>query len=406
MIFKALIVGAAFLVIAAVAALLPSPHPNSSAATAQAQSRYCDAIHIYNVNARVSHPETARTVTLEWSDDAGYHIEGEYEVTYQIERRANEADSADWETLGTVAGVQHWTGDAGLGAWVYRVGMVSLQVDDEVFDCSPQWAAVEVSVLTRDELIEAELDQFCDAAEVYGLEARATDPGDGSDRMLILEWHDELIRLLLPLPHSDDLQYYVVLEEIHYRVERTTAPGGEDSTWEVLGEVVRTIEPLAPGPLNLFANLTEPAEWTGPLQPGEWVYRIGMVEVKGSGVARECGNPRWAELHATVLTEAERAELKARRAVLVAQAVRCATDSLTGNMDAAAREVVGIFIEEQINEITAGFDEQYHDEAARFRELVTLTILLCSDEPPGGRHAEGVSWAMILLLDYDDYYRR
>ena len=49
-------------------------------------------------------------------------------------------------------------------------------------------------MLTRDELIEVELDQFCDAAEVYGLEARATDPGDGSDRMLILEWHDELIR--------------------------------------------------------------------------------------------------------------------------------------------------------------------------------------------------------------------
>ena len=259
-------------------------------------------------------------------------------------------------------------------------------------------------MLARDELIEVELDQFCDAAEVYALEARAPGPGDGSDRMLVLEWNDELTQLVLPF--NAELQHYVDLEEIHYRVERTAAPVGEGSTWHVLGKTVRTIEPLVPGALNLFANLAGPAEWTGPLQPGEWVYRVGMVEIKGSGVTRECGNPHWAELHITVLTEAERAELKARRGVLAAQAVRCATDSLTGNMDAAARQVVGIFVEEQINEIIAGFDEQHPDETARFRELVTLTILLCSDEGPGGRHGEGISWAMVLLLDYDDYYRR
>ncbi len=404
MIFKASIVGAVLLVLAAVAALLPNPRPTHGALTAQEAPRYCDAIHVYHVDAQVSHPGAERTVMLEWFDDAEYHIDGGYKATYQIERRADESDGADWETLDTVAGVQHWTGDAELGVWVYRVGIASLRVDDEVFDCSPQWAAIEVSVLARDELIEVELDQFCDAAGVHGLDARATDPGDGSDRMLVLEWHDELTELLLP--HRSDLQYYVDLEEIHYRVERTAAPGGEGSTWHVLGKVVRTIEPLVPGPFNLFANLSEPAEWTGPLQPGEWVYRVGVVEIKGSGVVRECDNPYWAEIEITVLTEAERAELKARRAVLVAQAVRCATDSLTGNMDAAAHAVVGIFVEEQINEIIAGFDEQYHDETVRFRELVTLTILLCSDEPPGGRHAEGISWAMILLLDYDDYYRR
>ena len=406
MIFKASIAGAAFLVLAAVAVLLPSPRPTHGALTAQETPQYCNVALVNHVDVQVSHPGTERTVTLVWWDEIEYFIEGEYTAVYQIERRPTEASDTDWEMLGTVAGIQYWTGDARLGEWMYRVGVVSLRMDNEVLDCSPQWTEVNVSVLTQDELIEVELGQFCDAAEVYALKARATDPGDGSDRMLILEWNDELVQLVLPLPHNDDLQYYVDLEEIHYRVERTTAPGGEGATWEVLGEVVRTIESLVPGVLNLFANLSEPTEWTGPLQPGEWVYRVAMVEVKGSGVMRECGNPYWAEIEITVLTEAERAELKARRAVLVAQAVRCATDSLAGNMDAAASEVVGIFVEEQINEIIAGFDEQHYNETARFRELVTLTILLCSDEGPGGRHAEGVSWAMILLLDYDDYYRR
>ena len=141
MIFKASIVGAVLLVLAAVAALLPNPRPTHGALTAQEAPRYCDAIHVYHVDAQVSHPGAERTVMLEWFDDAEYHIDGGYKATYQIERRADESDGADWETLDTVAGVQHWTGDAELGAWVYRVGMVSLRVDDEVFDCSPQWAA-------------------------------------------------------------------------------------------------------------------------------------------------------------------------------------------------------------------------------------------------------------------------
>ena len=404
MIFKASIAGVVLLALAAVAVLLPTARPTHGALTAQETPQYCNIALVNDVDVQVSHPGTERTVTLVWWDEIEYFIEGEYTAVYQIERRPTEASDTDWEMLGTVAGIQYWTGDARLGEWMYRVGVVSLRMDNEVLDCSPQWTEVNVSVLTQDELIEVELGQFCDAAEVYALDARATDLGDGSGRMLTLEWRDELMYLLSPSHNEYD--YYVDLEEVHYRVERTTAPGGEGATWHVLGKTVRTIGALAPEPLNLLINLSEPVEWTGPLQPGEWVYRVAMVEIKGSGVTRECGNPRWTEIEITVLTEAERAELKARRAVLVAQAVRCATDSLTGNMDAAARKVVGIFVEEQINEIIAGFDEQYHDETARFRELVTLTILLCSDEPPGGRHAEGISWAMILLLDYDDYYRR
>ena len=120
MIFKASIVGAACLVLAAVVALLPSPHPTHNTPTAQAQSRYCDAIRVYHVDAQVSHPGAARTVMLEWFDDAEYHIDEGYKATYQIERRADEADGAGWETLDTVAGVQHWTGDAGSSG---RVGV-------------------------------------------------------------------------------------------------------------------------------------------------------------------------------------------------------------------------------------------------------------------------------------------
>ena len=389
MIIRASIAGGALLMLTAIAMFLSSTATTMAqeptpAAAPSVQAESCDVAYLHYLDARVSWPNSdqPRTVTLEWWDELRYYLEEPYDASYRIERRNAESNgSADWETLETVTNTNSWKGPVELGTWIYRVAIVSVEVDDVSWECRPQWAEVSVNVLTEEELIEAELELFCNHAYIWELYATVADSTNWPDETLTLEWHDELMYFVMYHGGSDD-RFYVELEAIHYRIEKTAAPADDNAVWQTVAEVL------------------DEGTWTGSAEPGKWVYRVGVVKIEGNGVTREC-KPLWAETKVTILTEEERAEQERQREVLIAESVRCATNELTDNLNRSAMEAVGAYVEERIDEIVGGFDS-YGDSATHFRQLVVLTVLLCSDEGPGSYYGYGGSWAMVLLLD--DYY--
>ena len=359
----------------------PTPLPTLPV-TESALAELCDSAHIYVLEADVSRPEPSqpRTVTLAWWDDLVYYLEEPSAVSYRIQRqRANAGVDADWQTLATVTGATSWVGEAELGSWVYRVAVVEIDVLGVSRECKPNWAEVSVDVLSADDLIEAELQYFCDEVDIFALYASVSRSTNWPDETLTLIWNDPLQALRHPDYHPEALT-------THYRIEQATAPVADNTEWQLVAEVIGE------------------STWTGPAEPGTWVYRVAVVKMQDSGVVVEC-DPKWELVDVRILTEAERAKLERQRSILTAESVRCATDDLTSNLRSAARSVVSEYVEERIGVIFAELDNS-GDEASSLGTLVYWTILLCSDERPNffGFNL-GQSWVMLLLFDdFDDFF--
>ena len=297
-------------------------------------------------------------------------------MSFQVERRnADTAENGDWQALATVVNDYSWTGNAEPGSWIYRVATVEIQANGNSQRCKPGWVHVSIDVLTADELVRAALLQSCLEAEVYDLRATVAVASNWPDKTLTLQWNAGLYfnDVSDQLPRSD---------VIHYRVERTGAPDRDNSHWQTVAEVANE------------------RTWTGPANPGRWIYRVAVVKVESGGVAVDC-EPRWATTEVRILTDAERARLEQQRSILMKESVRCATDDLTNNLRSSARAVVGEYVEERLGEIFAEMDDN-GDETSTFHALVYWTILLCSDDRPSFfGFSPGLSWAMLLL--FDDY---
>ena len=367
---------------------VPTPTPLPTLPITESElAELCDSAQIYVLEADVSRPEPSqpRTVTLAWWDYLVYDLliydlEEPPAVSYRIQRQSADAGvDAGWQTLATVTGATSWVGEAELGSWVYRVAVVEINVRGASRECKPDWAEVNVDVLSADDLIEAELQYFCDEVEIYGLYASVSHSTNWPDETLTLRWNDTLQALRNPDYHPESLT-------IHHRIEQATAPVTDNTEWQLVAEVI------------------DETTWTGSAEPGTWVYRVAVVKIQDSGVEVEC-DPKWEFADVRILTEAERAKLERQRSILITESVRCATDDLTSNLRSPARSVVSEYVEERIGVIFAELDNS-GDEASSLGALVYWTILMCSDERPNffGFNL-GQSWAMLLLFDdFDDFF--
>ena len=149
---------------------------------------------------------------------------------------------------------------------------------------------------------------------------------------------------------------------------------------------------------------TEGRTWTGPAEPGHWTYRVGTIRMTKGDVAAEC-QPWYAETYLHIQTAEEAAEQARQSAILQAEAIRCATATLTSDLQGEARQIVAGVVAERIAEALAERkDENYPDGA--FHALVALTVLLCAEEgpPTGYGTGGGPLWNTLILLDLADFY--
>ena len=143
--------------------------------------------------------------------------------------------------------------------------------------------------------------------------------------------------------------------------------------------------------------------WTGPAEPGHWTYRVGTVRMTKRSVAVDC-EPWYAEVHLRIQTAQEAAEQARQWAILQAEAARCATTTLTSNLQGEARQIVASVVAERIAETLAASEDENHPDEA-FYNLVVLTVLLCAEEgPPIGYGLDvSPSWSTLFLLGLADF---
>ena len=353
----------------------------------QAEAEYCESARITDLYAD-GHPAGIKkpaVMVLAWSLDINPWPEDLYveEAVYNVHRR--QADSDTWEFVATVKDRTHWEGIPKSGEWTYNVGLVSLRTNGDTETCNGVRAETTIDIPTEAELAPDLLSELCKRSEVIWLEA--VRPGDGS---LMLKWQDDLDHFYEDV--EDELRYWewgastFKADTVIYSVQRSaTAPDNTPLGWVTLAE-------------------TTERTWTGPAEPGHWTYRVGTIRMTKGEVAAAC-EPWYAEVHLHIQSAEEAAEQARQSAILQAEAIRCATATLTGNLQGEARQIVADVTAKRIAEnLAARKDENNPDEA--FHALVTLTVLLCAEEgpPTGYGTGGGPLWNTLILLGLGDFY--
>ena len=347
---------------------------------ARAQAEYCERARVVDLHAEVHHTdlETPGYVVLYWSYDISPWPKDLYldEVAFRVDRR--NAKGGEWETVGTVVIDYTWTGPTDPGQWIYRVSLVSLHTSEGTELCSNVAAETAVDLPSESELTQNLLGQLCQASEVNYL--LAVRPEDGS---LMLKWEDELDHYYEEDWHhlrGDNTPTFRA-DAVIYRVGRSSVvPGGSEDGWTTLAE-------------------TEERTWTGPAEPGRWVYRVGTVRMTKGSISQDC-DPWYAEEYVSIQTEEEAAEQERQSKILQAEATRCATQTLTSGLRNEAWEIVANYTAERVAEAVAESADP-NDPEATFNSLVTLTVLLCAEESPplGYGVSTGPVWGTLMLLD-------
>ena len=229
----------------------------------------------------------------------------------------------------------------------------------------PQTPPVTLEPLTPDEFLEL-AGSVCNAVEVRSL--RAELDGDA----LELDWHTSYYSG----PHlGPRYRGY----EIGCRIERRReASNGAEANWDLVAEV------------------TYRSRWSGPADPGQWLYRVAVWSIAKDGQTLECEEePDWREIPIHVPTAEERAQAEAQRQVLLTEATRCARASLTANVAEEALPVVTAQIEAAVAE---RFAENEGIES--LMELTKLTLTLCSGASGSDEGtSELTPWITTILFD-------
>ena len=352
----------------------------------QAEAENCEKAGITDLYGKaypVGIKEPAYMV-LEWSLDISPWPEDLYveEAVYRIHRRP--ADSKAWEFVATVSDETYWEGEPRPGQWVYYVGLASLRTNGDTETCDGVGAETTVELPTEAELAPELLAELCERSEVIRLEV--VRPDDGS---LMLKWQDDLDYFYEDV--EDDLRDWqweasaFKADTVVYRVQRSaTTADNTPLGWTTLTETTRRT-------------------WTGPAEPGHWTYRVGTVRMTKGDVAVDC-EPWYAQVHILIQSAEEAAEQARRSAILQAEAARCATATLTSDLQGEARQIVASVVAERIAEtLAARKDENHPDEG--FYALVSMTVLLCAEEgPPIGYGLDASpSWSALVLLGLTDF---
>ena len=353
----------------------------------QAEAEYCESARITDLHAD-GHPPGIKEpgfMVLSWSLDINPWPEGldVEEAVYRVHRRP--AGSDTWELVDTVTNRTDWEGAPELGEWSYHVGLISLRTNGDTETCNGVRAETTLKLPTEAELVPGLLGELCERSEVVWLQAVRLD--DGS---LMLKWEDDLDYFYEDV--EDDLRHWeweastFKADTVVYSVQRSaTTPDNTPLGWVTLDE-------------------TEERTWNGPAEPGHWTYRVGTIRMTKGNVAAEC-EPWYAEAHLHIQSAAEAAEQTRRSDILQAEATRCATATLTSNLQGEARQVVAGVVAERVAEIAADRkDENYPDGA--LHSLVALTVLLCAWEaaPTGDGPGGDQFWNTVILLDLLGFY--
>ena len=330
----------------------PEPATEEDAETLARLKKYCRDGEVYGLYPMVTDADEGpgKIVSLEWWGDLHYWELSEEEtlVYYRIERQshAKDAPTGDrWQVVDTVHTTNVWTGPVETGHWHYRVRLIGLVSGDLIHECQEtKWAETEVNVLTPQE----ELEQSCGSAFIYDLRATVKPAPDGQGQTITLEWGQGYF-----FPEAPEKT------ALTHHIERVRDdPGRGESSWETVAEVVDT------------------DTWNGPVEPGNWIYRVALVSLQAGDLAAQCEKPHWEKTEVWVPTAEERAREESDRRILIEQATACAKDALTANFAPAAQEVVGRRIEERVAEVVA----EYSPDEVVTNDLVTLAVLFCTDE--------------------------
>ena len=353
----------------------------------QAEAEHCENARITDLDA-YGHPagiEEPGYMVLSWSLDINPWPEDLYveEVVYNVHRRP--ADSDTWEFVDTVNDRTDWEGTPKSGEWIYHVGLVSLRTNGDTETCNGVRAQTTINIPTEAELATELLGELCGRSEVVWLEVVRLD--DGS---LMLKWQDDL----------DHFYEYVEDELRHWEWDSSTFKADT---------VVYGVQRSATAPDNTplgWATLAETTErtWTGPAEPGHWTYRVGTIRMTKGNVAVDC-EPWYAEAHLHIQSAEEAVEQARQTAILQAEAIRCATATLTKDLQGEARQIIADVAAKRISQTLAERKDENNPDAA-FHALVTLTVLLCAEEsPPMGYGLDGgPSWSALILLGLGDFY--
>ena len=346
--------------------------PEDTETLAQLES-LCDEGFVYQLYAEVvgGGDGQGKTVSLQWRSDLQYYDFPEGVTPYyRIQRQTHDKvapTGEQWETVDTQPNIDVWEGPVETGHWHYRVRLIGLTSGDLQHECeAAPWAEDIFNVLTPQE----ELAQYCEDAHIYGPIATVKPSSYGQGDTVTLEW---------------DLGYYgssppLLPDAVEMiRVERTRDGNEEGSNWETVAEVSDT------------------GTWTGPAEPGNWLYRVGLVSLQAGGLTAQCEEPNWSyEVEVWVPTAEERAREASDRKILIEQATTCATDVLTSNLTPAARTVVGRHIDERVVELAKEYE--------RAEDLVVLTVLFCSEgELVSGLGISISAQLYILSLLFEDF---
>ncbi|MYC31869.1 MAG: hypothetical protein F4X64_01680 [Chloroflexi bacterium] len=357
----------------------PTPTPEltseSDAKALDEMHEYCHDGEVIELEADVGGTEVVngvefKTVSLQWWSKRSYWDLPEGMLAYyRIQRQSHDKDDPtgdEWQTVETVTNTDVWKGVVETGHWHYRVGLLGLVSGDLVHECqTTQWAEDIFNVLTPQE----ELEQTCETAYVYHIGATVEPAPDGQGEVVTLEW-----RL--------DYYYPGVPEgtELTYRIERVRDDsGGSASSWEKVAEV------------------SDMTTWNGLAEPGNWIYRVALVSLQAGGLVGQCEKPHWEKVGVWIPTAEERVREESDRDILINEATRCATDTLTENLSPAGREVVARHVEGRVSEVAADIDDN--------EELVTLAVLFCADGELFSGYGLSFSAQMyILLMLFDEGY--
>ena len=351
-------------------ALTPPPPPTATPDPATEQdARRLDEMHEYchdgevrELEADIAGTEVVngvefKTVSLQWWSKRSYWDLPEGMLAYyRIQTQSHDKDdptAEEWQTVETVTNTDVWKGVVETGHWHYRVGLIGLTYGDQVHECqTTKWREAEVNVLN----LQEELEQICEIIEIiyiYHVAATVAPSPDGQGETVKLEWESELEYYLDYAYHY--YGYTQLPEETvgNYRVERILDGSNEDEgNWETVAEVSDT------------------NTWSGPGEPGDWIYRVALVSLQAGDVVGQCEKPLWAQVDVFVPTAEERAKEEADRLVLIEQASACALDALSDNFTPAARSVIGEYIDKRVGEIA---------EDSEFGSVVTMTVMFCTD---------------------------
>ena len=287
----------------------------------------------------------------------------DYELIYRIQRMDRVAGGTYWNDVVDVEGQTTWEGHGeSEGDWNYRIYLVAVEYMEAPHKCPLPvvlYSSIALQILASPEELENFVSGRCRDLKIIYLTGQAE-----WDRVS-LDWETN---------------------------EHTLPPdwrlfGGYAPVFSVEGRTDGTV------PWNDLATVVGLTLWEGPAIPGRAFYRVAVSSVSVNGQAFPCqGGRKWTDVSVTASTVEERTKREYEREILIAEATRCARESLTANISEEALPIVEEFVDRLVAKATERGDPEDNNE------LVGFTVTLCASA--SGDESAAALWSLLRLLDY------